>query len=91
MSTSAFSQVVNVNWVYHPVQCVGQTVCPDGRTISCATVGFNYGRGVAPVAQNMCASRVIPGNYVRCIGFADQPNVFGGINFVPADYRVSCF
>ncbi|MAZ47071.1 MAG: hypothetical protein CME65_00820 [Halobacteriovoraceae bacterium] len=91
MSTSAFAQVVNVNWVYHPTKCVAQTTCPDGRVISCSTVGFNYGRGVAPVARNMCASRVILGDFVRCIGYADRPNAFGGVTFVPADYSVSCY
>ena len=90
-STSAMAQVANINWVYHPSKCVAQTRCPDGRVISCATVGFSYGRGVAPVARNMCATRVIPGNFVRCVGYADQPNVYDGITFVPADYRVSCY
>lgn len=87
---SAQAQVVNANWIYHPVQCLAETTCPNGRVIRCATVGFNYGNAPRHI-NNMCRSRVIPGQFIHCQGFADQTDQFGRLVFVPANYPVSCF
>ena len=90
LSSSLYAQVVNTNWQYNTNVCKAQTVCANGKVIWCQTVGFNYGN--APrVLNNMCRTRVVPGQLVHCQGFSDQVNNFGRIVFVPANIPVSCF
>lgn len=90
MTSSLFAQVVNTNWQYNTSVCKAQTQCVDGRVIWCQTVGFNYGN--APrVLNNMCRTRVVPGQFVHCQGFSDQVDAFGRVVFVPANIPVSCF
>lgn len=88
--SSAYAQYVNTNWVYNRTACTAQTVCPNGKLITCKTVGFNYGNAPA-YNNNLCRSRVVPGQFIQCQGFSDQPNVFGGINFVPTNIPISCY
>lgn len=89
-SLSSFAQVVNTGWVYHPSKCVAQTQCPNGQVITCSTVGFNYGNAPRNI-NNMCRSRVIPGRFIQCQGYADTINALGQLVFVPANYPVSCY
>lgn len=90
LSFSSMGQVVNTGWSYHPAKCVAQTVCPNGRLITCSTVGFNYGNAPRTL-NNMCRTRVVPGRFVHCQGFADQVDILGRLVFTPANYPVSCF
>ena len=89
-SVGAFAQYVNTNWVYNRVACTAQTTCPGGKVITCRTVGFNYGNAPA-VANNLCRSRVVPGQFIQCQGYSDTPNAWGGITFVPTNLPVTCY
>jgi len=90
MSTSVFAQYVNTNWQYNTSVCIAKTICPNGAEIWCKTIGFNYGNAPRTL-NNMCRTRVIPGQFVQCQGFSDQVDAWGRVVFVPANLPVSCF
>lgn len=89
-SFQASAQFANTNWVYNRVACTAQTVCQNGKVLTCRTVGFNYGNAPA-VANNLCRSRVVPGQFIVCQGYSDAPNAFGGVTFVPTNLQVTCY
>ena len=89
-SASSFAQFVNTAWVYGNTKCAAQTDCPNGKRISCQTVALNYGYAPA-VPNNLCRTRVVPGQFIQCQGYSDRPNAFGQIQFVPTNIPVSCF
>lgn len=88
-SLGASAQFVNTNWIYN-TSCTAQTVCPGGKIITCRTVARNYGNTFA-VPNNLCRSRVVPGQFVQCQGYSDTPNVYGGVSFVPTNIPVTCY
>ena len=89
-SFGAYAQFANTNWVYNNRACTAQTVCPNGKLITCKTVAFNYGNAPA-VPNNLCRSRVVPGQFIQCQGYSDAPNAFGGVTFVPTNIPVTCY
>ncbi|MBD65561.1 MAG: hypothetical protein CME62_10160 [Halobacteriovoraceae bacterium] len=90
LTTSAMAQIVNTNWQYNRKACRAETICPNGRPIFCQTVGFRYGNAPA-IPNNMCRTRVVPGQLVHCQGYADKVNAFGQIVFVPVNLPVACY
>lgn len=90
MTTSVFAQYVNTNWVYNTKLCRAETICPNGAKIWCQTVGFNYGNAPRTL-NNMCRTRVVPGQLVHCQGFSDKVDALGRIVFVPANLPVTCY
>ena len=91
LSLSSYAQVVDTRWQYGNQVCRAQTVCLNGRVISCQTVALNYGNFVGNNINALCRTRVVPGQFIHCQGYSDRPNVFGQVSFIPTNLPVSCF
>jgi hypothetical protein len=88
--SSTQAQVVDTRWQFGSPVCKAYTVCPNGTPIWCQTVSYNYGNAPA-TAANLCRTRVIPGQFIQCQGFADQLDSWGNTIFIPIDLPVSCY
>ena len=90
ISSSSFANYINTNWQYNSGFCAAETYCYNGRRISCQVVSFNYGNAPRTI-NNLCRTRVVPGRFVHCQGYADRINSFGQTFFVPVNLPVSCY
>lgn len=90
MSAVASAGYGHSAWIYNNSQCAAKTICRNGKVLTCKTVAAKYGLGYQRPA-NFCRTRVIRGVAIQCQGYSDQPNVFGGIRFVPTNISLSCY